>query len=387
MRVIVAPDSFKGALDAFSAARALASGVRRALPEARVTELPVADGGEGTAAVLLAALGGSWATVTVPDPLGRPVVAPWARLDTGGAVVEAAAAIGWALVPEAWRDPWHLSSAGLGHLLLAAVASGAREVAVALGGTGTNDGGLGLLLALGARCEDARRQVFRPTLYTLDRVRRVDLRPARRRLGSTAVTALVDVFNPLDGPRGATAVFGPQKGVTPNAIAVLDRRLARFGRVLEAASGLALRERQGAGAAGGLGAALAALTGGNLVSGIEVVLDRIGFEGRAAGSDLVLTGEGRTDAQTLEGKAVLGVVRRARRLGVPVVCLSGAVAEEAYDLYAHGCTAIWAVADGPMTLAEAVARTPILLERAAEAAVRLWAAGRAPSGFTLPSPG
>lgn len=372
MKVLIAPDSFKGSLSAPQVAAAIARGVAAADPDGHRVVLPLADGGEGTAEVLRDCLGGSWQPVPTVDPLGRPITAGLVRLDTGAVVVEAAQAIGHPLLQEHERDPWQISSAGLAWLVEAARRQKPAEIWVGLGGTATNDGGLGLLKALGAGFQDAAGRPVDPILGQLRQVAAIDLKPVQQRLDGIRLKILVDVDNPLAGPRGATYTFGPQKGVRPQDLEALDGELARLGGLLEQACGRLVAELPGAGAAGGLGAALAAVSGSEPILGIEAVLDAADFEAKFRDVDLVFTGEGRVDGQTLAGKVVMGVARRAQRHQLPVICLAGTVDPAAYPLYERGVTAIFSIAPGPISLAEALSRTAELLAAAAEAAARLW---------------
>lgn len=302
MTVLCCPDSLKGALTAPEAARALATGFGRAGLDAE--ELPLADGGEGTADVLHAALGGEWRVAEVQDPLGRLVDARYLLLPGGRAVVESAEAIGLARVAPAERDPLVATSAGLGQLLLAAAAAGATEILVTLGGSATVDGGAGLRAVLGARG-----------------------------LHGVRLRAACDVRNPLLGERGAARVFGPQKGATPAQVGELERRLAAMDELRD------VRDLPGAGAAGGLGAALAAL-GAELVPGCELVLDTLGFRERLAGKRLAITGEGSVDESSAEGKVPGGVTVACAAAGVPCVVFGGQVAGGAASLYSLGASAV-----------------------------------------------
>ncbi len=295
MKALAAPDSLKGVLSQIEAAALLAAGMRR-VPGVEVVEAPVADGGEGTAAVLHAALGGEWRTAAVSGPLGRRVAARWLLLPDGTAVVESAAALGLPLVPPAERDPLHASSVGLGELLLAALAAAPSSFLVCLGGVATVDGGAGMRGILGNWLHDR------------------------------TIRVACDVRNPLLGPRGAARVFGPQKGADAEAVEELETRLAGFDELAP------YRDVPGAGAGGGLGAAFAAMHA-ELVDGAELVLDLIGFDTLASDAALVVTGEGTVDATTLEGKAPGAVQRRCERLGVRCE-LFGGIVRDGIDAHA-----------------------------------------------------
>lgn len=359
MKVIVAPDSFKGTLSAPEAARAMAAGVRRACPSASVIEFPLADGGEGTAAALVTATGGRLENCRVTGPLGIPVRAHWGRLGPhfDRAVVEMAQAAGLGVVPTAQRDPRRTTTFGVGELLREAAGAGVREIIVGLGGSATNDGGAGAMTALGAGFLDADDQPLPPGGAALARLARIDLTEFQFP-SSTTVIAATDVQNPLIGPNGASAVFGPQKGADAAVVAELDAALTHYAAVLRRDFGLDVAHLPGAGAAGGLGAALAAFLGATFHSGIDVVLDTINFEAQAQDAALVLTGEGRIDRQTLMGKAIAGLLARCRRLSVPLIAFGGLVEDGAADsLRAQGLADAIAMVSNGITVQEAL-RTP-----------------------------
>jgi glycerate kinase len=386
MKVVIAPDSFKGAISAPDAARAIARGWERVFPDAECVRLPVADGGEGTAATLAAATGGTLHEVMVTGPLGDDgprAAARWALLgDRETAVVELAEAAGLTLVPPERRDPKHTTTRGVGELLRAAARyPGVRRVLVALGGSATNDGGAGILQALGVRLRDAAGNELPPGGAALARLASADASEAETLEGVEVVIAC-DVDNPLTGPRGASAVFGPQKGATPADVALLDSALAHYATVLEKAPHPWSRDTPGAGAAGGTAAGLLwAFPQAQLHPGIQIVLDATDFDRHVQGAALVLTGEGRLDAQTLGGKVVAGVARRAGAATggtVPVGAIVGAVAPDvdpALLARTLGVGAVIPLAPGPCTLEESVANAEPWLADAAERAARWWAFG------------
>jgi len=324
VRVLVAPDKFKGTFTAAEAAAAIAEGVRLARPEAECARLPLADGGEGTLEALLAARGGKVRRLRVAGPMGERVEAGYAVLSTGEAVVETALAAGLVLVPEEERDPERATTLGVGELIADACERGARRVLVGLGGSATVDGGAGMAAALGFRLfdEEGRRLAGRasdlPRLAGIEEGDEV----ADRLVGRTILT-LCDVRNPLLGPEGAARVYGPQKGAGDEQVARLERGLARLAEVAERDLGVppGLKERPGAGAAGGLGWGVAALLGGELREGARFLLDAAGFDGALRGADLLLTGEGSWDLQSAQGKAAAEAARRAREAGVRVAIL------------------------------------------------------------------
>ncbi len=377
MRILIAPDSFKGALSAPEAAAAMAAGLRRVWPDVETVELPVADGGEGTAAALAAATGGTLITETVSGPLGEPRAARWALLGDGTtAVIELAEAAGLPLVPRERRDPKVTTTRGVGELLLrAAQHPTVRRILIGLGGSATNDGGAGLLRALGVRFLDAGGHDLPEGGAALADLASVDTSGLSLDPAAHEIIIACDVDNPLTGPRGASAVFGPQKGASPEDVVVLDAALERFAAVLERP----VANIAGAGAAGGTAAGLLWLfPAATLRPGIEIVLDALHFEGRLRTADLVLTGEGKLDGQTLGGKAVAGVARRARAAGVPTAVLAGAVADDsgANALEAAGVSATLALPPGPCSLEEAMAHTRDWLTDAAERAARWMALGQ-----------
>jgi glycerate kinase len=376
VHVVVAPDSFKGSASALRVAEAMERGVRAVFPGAAVTKVPIADGGEGTVDALVAATRGRVEERTVRGPLGEPVRARFGVLGDGAtAVVEVAAASGLPLVPPGRRDPRLTTTYGTGELVRAALDAGLRRLVVGLGGSATNDGGTGLARALGVRFLDAAGRDLPEGGAALARLERIELGGLDPRLAEASVVAACDVDNPLTGPRGASAVYGPQKGATPEAVAELDAALGRYARVAREATGRDVASTPGAGAAGGLGAGLLFFTPATLRPGVGIVLEATRFDALLAGADLVLTGEGRTDAQTAMGKAPVGVAAAARRHGVPVVCLSGSLGEGWEEVLALGIDAAESIVPGPMALEACLARGEALVEAATARACRLLAVG------------
>ncbi|MBV8607160.1 MAG: glycerate kinase [Singulisphaera sp.] len=377
MRVVVAPDKFKGSLSAPEAARAMARGVAAAVPAAAIDVVPMADGGEGTVEALVAATSGTSREAVVAGPLGEPVRARFGMLGDGHtAVLEMAAASGLALVPRDRRDPSRTSTRGTGELLLAAVEAGARRVVVGIGGSATNDGGAGLGQALGYRLLDAEGREIGPGGGALDRLAAIDASGRDPRLEGVEVAVACDVDNPLCGPRGASAVYGPQKGADPAMVAALDRNLDHLARVLERDLGVSVRDLPGAGAAGGLGAGLVAFASGRLEPGIALVIRAVGLADRLRDADLCLTGEGALDASSAFGKTPIGVARLARSLGCPTIALAGTVGEGAAAVLEQGIDAFFSICPGPITLDDALARGATLLEHASAQATRAFLAGR-----------
>lgn len=337
MRVLAAPDSFKGVLSAADAAEALAAGVRRARPDAEAVPLPLADGGEGTLEVLIRAARGSRRRLTATGPLGDPVEATIGLIHQAAtAVVELAGVAGYALVPPERRDPLHTTTYGLGEVLRAVIESGIEEIILAVGGSATVDGGAGMMQALGLLLLDADGNLIRRHAVggDLSSIRRIVWQAPPENLENVQLTVAVDVLNPACGPHGAAAVFGPQKGATPEAVRLLDAGLAHWADLLEEMAGRRLRAEAGTGAAGGVALPLLALAGASIIPGIDVVSEAVDLPGRIAVSDLVLTGEGRVDRQSLMGKVVGSVGRMARTAGVPCIAIVGAAGEGAEDCLA-----------------------------------------------------
>lgn len=379
MKIIVAPNSFKGSLSSPAAAEAIARGIRRADPQAEVVLLPLADGGEGTTDALLAATGGQRVALTVRGPVGVPLRAEYGLLAPDGstAIVEMASAAGLGLVPPDQRDPRHTSTYGVGELIQAAAQSGASRLIVGLGGSGTNDGGAGAMQALGARFWDTHGALLPPGLGAghLKSIARIDISEFAFPRGEVSVVIASDVTNPLLGDSGASAVYGPQKGATPGMVTEMDEALSHYAALLKRDVGRDVAAWPGAGAAGGLGAALMAFLGAEMQSGIDLVLDAAGFDDKARGADWVFTGEGRIDTQTLQGKTIAGVLARCRALGsVSVVAFGGSVDGESAALLAHqGLAAAFPITPGPVTLEYAMAHGALLLEQTAERVTRLLA--------------
>lgn len=363
-RIVVAPDSFKGSLSSLEAAHALIRGMQEELPDVRFEAVPMADGGEGTVQALVAATGGQLREAVVTGPLGEPVRAVYGLLGDGQtAVIEMAAASGLPLVPPERRNPLVTTSAGTGELVRAALDAGCRRLILGIGGSATNDGGAGMMMALGAKLLDEAGQPIPPGAAGLEKLAKIDASGMDPRLGETQILVACDVDNPLCGPQGASAVFGPQKGATPDMIPRLDRALARYGQLLARDLGKDVAHRPGAGAAGGMGAGVMAFLEATLRPGVEIVIDVVGLQEKLRAADLVITGEGRLDAQTARGKAPAGVARVASRLGVPVLAVAGAIEPGADRLLrGQGFAALIPIVDGPMTLEAAMERTRELLE-------------------------
>jgi len=377
MKIVIAPDSFKESLSAAGVASALARGLRQALPTAEIRECPLGDGGEGTLDAVLAATGGEVREARVTGPLGEPVTARWGWLaEQRTAFVEMASASGLELVPKARRDVRVATSHGTGELLRAALDAGAERLVLAIGGSATNDGGAGVLQALGVRLLDGQGQALAPGGAALASLASLDLTDLHPRLAAVEVVIAADVDNPLCGPQGASQIFGPQKGASPEQVRELDAALAHFATVTAATLGRDVSEQPGAGAAGGVGFAALAFLQATFRPGIEVVAELVGLEKALEGADLAVTGEGRLDGQTLRGKTPAGVLRLAQRHGVPVVAVAGSLGEGYDALYQQGLAAAFSLVPGPLSLEEALAQAEGLLERTARDIGRLWQAAQ-----------
>ena len=374
MRVVVAPDSFTGSLSAADAAAAIAAGWTAARPGDEVTTVPVADGGEGTVAVVASATGVVPRSSVVTDPLGRPVTAPWLLLPDGTAVVELARASGLLLLAADERDPRRTTTRGTGELVRAALDAGARRIVVGLGGSATNDGGAGFAQALGVRLLDRDDADLLPGGAALAGLERIDVSGLDPRLAAVEIVAATDVDSPLCGPDGASATYGPQKSADPAAVAELDAALARWVEVLrrDVAGCPDLAALPGGGAAGGTAAGLVALCGARIAPGAPLVLDLVGLPAALRRAGLVVTGEGSLDRQSLRGKAPMAVAALARDAGLPCVALAGQVATGRRELAAAGIDAAYAVADVAGSVEEAMADPAGWLAALAGQVAREW---------------
>lgn len=375
MRVVIAPNAFKGSLSALGAAQAIAEGVRTAAPDVELVLIPIADGGDGTVDALVAATDGEHRTLVVRGPRGDPVDAGYGLIAGGStAVIEMAKAAGLALLPPEKRDPRVTTTYGVGELLQHAYDDGARQFIVGIGGSATNDAGAGMAQALGYHLLDEHGHELPPGGLALKRLARIHVGGVHANWKEAVVEVASDVTNPLTGPNGASAVYGPQKGATPEMVAELDAALQRLAMVIDRDLGVAVETLPGAGAAGGLGAGLVAFTGARLRPGAEMVIGNLRLDERLAGADLVITGEGRLDSQTARfGKGPAAVARHARNAGIPVIGIAGSLADETeLRLLFDG---VMATVVEPCALEQAMAQARPLLVRAATRAMRLLQTG------------
>jgi glycerate 2-kinase len=355
MKVIIAPDSFKESLSALEVANAIEKGFRDIFPEAEYVKIPMADGGEGTVQSLVDATGGRIVKTEVTGPLGDRVQAFFGMLGDGKtAVIEMAAASGLHLVPSEKRNPLVTTTRGTGELILAALDEGAEHIIIGIGGSATNDGGAGMIQALGGRLLDRHGKEIGPGGGSLSELADIDLSGLDVRLKHVKIEVACDVDNPLTGPKGASAIFGPQKGATPEMVATLDNNLKHYADVIERVLGKQVKDIPGAGAAGGLGAGLLAFLQAELKRGVEIVLETVKFHERIRDASLVITGEGRIDGQTVFGKTPIGVAKAAKRYNIPVIAIAGSLSDDSDVVLSHGIDALYSIVPGIVSLEKAL---------------------------------
>ncbi|HDZ9328502.1 TPA: glycerate kinase [Vibrio cholerae] len=373
MKVVIAPDSFKESLTAKQVCDAIQAGLARVWHDAKFVAIPVADGGEGTVQSLVDATQGRLVEVKVMGPQGKRVEAFYGMLgDNQTAVIEMAAASGLHHVPLAQRDPKLTTSFGTGELIRHALDQGVTKLIIGLGGSATNDGGVGMLAALGARFTNADGDPIQLTGGGLRELTHINLQDFDPRLQHCDILVACDVNNPLCGDKGASAVFGPQKGATPEDVQLLDGTLRQFGLLTEKVTGKMVLESAGAGAAGGMGAALLAYAQARLRPGIEIVLETVQLAHQVSDADLVITGEGRIDSQTVHGKTPMGVAKVAKRFDVPVLALCGCTGDNYQAVYQCGIDAVFAAVPRAMSLEDALKESDFNLADLAENVARLW---------------
>lgn len=353
MKIIIAPDSFKGSLSALDVAEAINQGVEELFPDATIVKIPLADGGEGTVQCMVDATGGEIRKEKVYGPLGDEVFASYGILgDRKTAVIEMAEASGLTLIPKNKRDPLVTTTYGTGQLIQAALNQNCRKMIIGIGGSATNDGGAGMAQALGVKLLDREGKEIGWGGRELQRIERIDLESIDPRIKTTQVLVASDVTNPLCGPRGASHVYGPQKGATPEMVEELDKALHHFALIIKRDLGKEVSDIPGAGAAGGLGAGLIAFLNAEIKPGIEVVMKAVRLEENLKHADLVITGEGKIDRQTIYGKAPIGVAKIAKKYNIPVVAIAAILSDDAQVVYQHGIDILVKVSDPPMSLTE-----------------------------------
>ncbi|CNC82169.1 glycerate kinase [Yersinia pseudotuberculosis] len=377
MKIIIAPDSFKESLTAMQVAEAIEQGFSEIFPQAEYIKLPMADGGEGTVESMVAATGGERVNVEVTGPLGAPVKAFYGWMGDGEtAVIEMAAASGLHLVAPEQRNPLITTSYGTGELILAALNHGARKIILGIGGSATNDGGAGMMQALGVQLSDQQGKALTVGGAALAQLVDIDLSQLDDRLAQTDILVACDVDNPLCGAKGASAVFGPQKGATPERVQQLDAALQHYGEKIEHVTGKSVINVAGAGAAGGMGAALFGLLNARLQPGIEIVTEALKLAAAVQEADLVITGEGRIDSQTIYGKTPVGVARVAKRFDIPVIAIAGSMAPDYEVVHQHGLDAVFSVLNHIQTLPEALEEASDNIRITARNVAAVWKMGR-----------
>ena len=373
MKIVLAPNSFKESLSASQVADSMEKGIRRALPRAEIVKVPLADGGDGTVEALVKARGGRIVKKKVRGPLGKKVEASFGILpDKTTAVIEMALASGLKLVPLKKRNPLKTTTYGTGELIKYALEKGYRRLIIGIGGSATVEGGAGMAQALGAKLLAEDGSPLPPGGEGLGFLERIDISSLEKRVKGCRVIVASDVDNPLLGRRGAARVYGPQKGATPSQVEKLEKNLARYARVIKRDLKIDIRNLPGAGAAGGLWAGLAAFLKAEIRLGIDILIEASGLEEKLKNADLVITGEGRIDSQTLYGKVPLGVARLARKHKIPVIALAGDVREDAQTLHREGITALFSIVRYPLSLREALKKADSLLQVTTEEIARLF---------------
>ncbi len=382
MKIVISPDSFKGSNSSIRVATLIEAGVRKVYPNAEIVKIPIADGGEGTVEAAVLGGKGEYRELEVTGPLGEKLTARYGILPGQGtkegksAVIEMAAASGLPLVPESKRNPLFATTYGTGELIRAALDEGCREILIGIGGSATNDAGVGMAQALGWSFKDKAGKEVGFGGKELSKIAVIDNSKVDSRLEQCKVTVACDVTNPLFGKTGAAHVYGPQKGATPEIVEELDQNLKFFAKIVESQLGKDISQEPGSGAAGGLGAGLMIFCGAELKSGIDAMLDIVRFEDHLESTDLVITGEGAIDGQTTYGKVPVGIAKRTQAYNVPVLAIVGEIGAGAEAVYDHGIHGIMSTVNKAMTLADAMAQADPLLEEAAERAMRIIRIGR-----------
>jgi len=364
MKIVVAPDSFKGSLTAVEVSDAIEQGVREIFPEAKIVKIPMADGGDGTVQCLVNATGGEIIRKKVTDPLGNEVLASYGILgDKRTAVIEMAEASGLTLVPENKRDPLITTTYGTGQLIKSALDQGCRKMIIGIGGSATNDGGAGMVQTLGVKLLDKDGEEIGFGGGELKKVFRIDTKYLDNRLSETKVLIASDVSNPLCGSKGAARIYGPQKGATPEIIEELDESLGHFAEIIKRDLNKDIKDIPGAGAAGGLGASLMAFLNAELRPGIEIIIEIVKLEQTIKDADLVITGEGKIDSQTIYGKAPIGVAKIAKKYDIPVIAVAAIIGDDADIVHQHGIDNLIKVSEPPMSLTEPKSKKVWLIKK------------------------
>lgn len=375
MKIVVAPDSFKGSATTTEVSDFIEKGIRKVQPNATVIKLPLADGGEGTVAALVIAAKGIYIEKEVTGPLGEKVKAKFGLINKDVAVIEMAEASGLTLVKNEERNPFKTTTYGTGELIKAALDQGVKEIYIGIGGSATNDGGAGMAQALGVSLKDKKGKEIGYGAEALENIDSIDISNIDSRIYNTEITVLSDVTNPLCGKNGASYIYGPQKGASNKDVERLDEILKQYGKRLEATLQKNIIDEKGTGAAGGLGAGLLAFCHAKVNSGIDMILEMIKLEEHVRDADLVITGEGTMDYQSVNGKAPLGVAKIAKKYNVPIVAIVGSEGSDLEKVYHNGIDLIIDIVNKPMNLEEAIKNVAKLTENAGEKAIRAFRLG------------
>jgi|TARA_B100001250_G_scaffold284760_1_gene246849 glycerate kinase len=378
MKIILAPDSFKGNLTSLEVAIAFEKGIKRVLPRANCIKIPMADGGEGTVQSLIDGIGGEIIRKRVIGPIGQKVFARYGLLSNGTAVIEMAEASGLPLVTTRQKNPTKTTTFGTGELIIDAINKGAKKIIIGIGGSATNDGGVGMAQALGVRFLDSKDKEIKQhgSGGMLKKIVKIDTRETNKVLKNINIIVACDVDNPLCGRLGASYIFGPQKGATPAMVRVLDDNLKHLAKIIKQSLKKDISKLKGAGAAGGLGAGLVAFAKAKMKSGVDIVIDATNLERHMKNTNLVITGEGRVDSQTAYGKTPSGVAKSARKHGIPTLVIGGGITDDAKDIFSHGIDALESACARDMSLEDAIKHSREHLANAAERAIRLVLVGK-----------
>ena len=378
MKIILAPDSFKGNLTSLEVAIAFEKGIKRVLPRANCIKIPMADGGEGTVQSLIDGIGGEIIRKRVTGPIGQKVFARYGLLSNGTAVIEMAEASGLPLVTTRQKNPTKTTTFGTGELIIDAINKGAKKIIIGIGGSATNDGGVGMAQALGVRFLDSKDMEIKlhGSGGMLKKIVKIDTRETNKVLKNINIIVACDVDNPLCGRLGASYIFGPQKGATPAMVRVLDDNLKHLAKIIKQSLKKDISKLKGAGAAGGLGAGLVAFAKAKMKSGVDIVIDATNLERHMKNTNLVITGEGRVDSQTAYGKTPSGVAKSARKHGIPTLVIGGGITDDAKDIFSHGIDALESACARDMSLEDAIKHSREHLANAAERAIRLVLVGK-----------
>ena len=383
MKIVIASDSFKGSCSTLEVAAAIERGIKKVKHGAEIIKLPVADGGEGTVDTLVMGTGGRYEKVEVVGPLGNKIKAQFGILDGNIAVIEMASASGLPLLQEHELNPLKTTTYGTGQLIKAALDRQCNKIFLGIGGSATNDGGAGMAQALGVSFKDSAGKEIGYGGAELARLEDIDISELDPRINQAEIIVMSDVTNPLCGEKGASYIYGPQKGATPEMITKLDANLKHYAAIIKAKLGKEVEKIPGAGAAGGLGAGLIAFCNVQIYPGVEKILDLIGIDHYLSNADLVITGEGRIDHQSIYGKVPIGVAKRASKKNVPVIAIVGGIGEGAAEVYAHGVTAVQDIIPRPMTLQEAMENASSLIEQTAESVIRIFSIDKSISSLSF----